>query len=194
MSRPILWASAAVALASQAYGADRTDTPFTVIGSAPRICAVSDPVLTSGALMNFQSLNGTSLQISELADPKTLATNAAQATVSFNAVCDYPHQVILESQNAGLYRGGGVASAPPRGFADGVPYSVQLAWGPVVHRLFVPATTRQVVQDRVVAPQAIAGTLQLQISIQAGASNLTANAPLIAGDYSDTLRVTLEPQ
>jgi|SRR5579872_1594125 len=168
--------------------------PFTVTGSAPQICAVSNPVLSSGALINFQSLNGTSLQIGELADPKTLATNTAEATVTFQAVCNYPHQIVLESQNNGLYRDGAAGATPPPGFADGVPYTAQLTWGAVSSTFFVAATTRQTTQDRVVVPNPTAGDIKIQLTIQAGASNLSANSPLIAGVYTDTLRVTVEPQ
>jgi len=38
------------------------------------------------------------------------------------------------------------------------------------------------------------GTLQLRLEIDAGATNHRANAPLVAGTYGDTLRITLEPQ
>lgn len=168
--------------------------PFTVTGSAPQVCAIGNPVLTSGQLVNFQTLNGTTLQLSQLADPRTLATNAASATVTFQAVCNFPHQIVLESQNNGLYRGGAAGAPPPRGFADGVPYTAQLNWGSVSSTYFVPATTRQTSQDRVLVPQPTAGDLRILLTIQPGASNLTANAPLIAGVYTDTLFITLEPQ
>jgi len=169
--------------------------PFTVTGSAPQVCAIANPaVLTAGQLVNFQTLNGTTLQISQLADPRTLATNAASATVTFQAVCNFPHQIVLESQNNGLYRGGAAGAPPPPGFADGVPYTAQLSWGAVNSTFFVPATTRQRSQDRVLVPQATAGDLRILLTIQAGASNLTAKAPLVAGVYTDTLYITLEPQ
>jgi hypothetical protein len=184
----------ALGLGGTVFAAPVSVTPYTVSGSAPQICAVSNPVLTAGALVNFQSLNGTMLQLSKLADSRTLATNAASATVTFAAVCNYPHQIILESQNNGLYRDGAVGSPPPSGFADGVPYTASLTWGSVTSQFFVAATTRQTTQDRVVVPAATAGNIQIQLTIQAGASNLTANAPLIAGTYTDTLRITVEPQ
>jgi hypothetical protein len=168
--------------------------PFSVSGSAPQICAVGNPQLAAGALINFDSLNGTTLQISQLADPATLATNAAQATVTFQAVCNYPHRIVLESQNNGLYRGGAGGAPPPPGFADGVPYTAQLTWGAVTSTFFVPATSRATSQDVVAVPNPTAGDIQIQLSVQAGASNLSANSPLIAGVYTDTLRVTVEPQ
>ena len=187
-------AALAFACGASASAATSASLPFSVSGTAPQVCALSNPVLSSGALVNFQSLNGTTLQLSQLANPQTLATNAASATVTFDAVCNYPHQIVLESQNNGLYRGGGVGAPPPPGFADGVPYTASLTWGTITSQFFVPATTRQTTQDRVAVPTATAGTLQLTLSVQAGASNLSANSPLISGVYSDTLRVTVEPQ
>jgi hypothetical protein len=185
----------ALACGASAQAGTSAPLPFTVAGSAPQICAVGNPQLSAGALINFLSLNGTTLQIAQLADPRTLATNAAQATVTFQAVCNYPHRIVLESQNNGLYRNGAVGgAAPPTGFADGVPYTAQLTWGAISSTFFVPATSRQTTQDTVAVPDPTAGDLRIQLSVQAGASNLSANAPLLAGVYTDTLRVTVEPQ
>jgi hypothetical protein len=184
----------ALACGASAQAGTSAPLPFTVSGSAPQICAVGNPQLSAGALVNFQSLNGAALRITQLADPRTLATNAAQATVTFQAVCNYPHRIVLESQNNGLYRDGAAGAAPPPGFADGVPYTAQLTWGAVTSTFFVPATSRQTSQDSVAVPNPTAGDIEIQLSVQAGASNLSANSPLIAGVYTDTLRVTVEPQ
>ena len=185
----------ALALAAGAdAGAEPSVVPFTVTGNTPQVCSIGNPVLTAGQLVNFQTLNGTTLQLAQLADPRTLATNAASATVTFQAVCNFPHQIVLESQNNGLYRGGAAGAPPPAGFADGVPYTAQLSWGSVNSTYFVPATTRQTSQDRVLVPQATAGDLRILLTIQPGASNLAATSPLVAGVYTDTLFITLEPQ
>ncbi|MFI4933454.1 MAG: hypothetical protein ACHP7N_02440 [Caulobacterales bacterium] len=184
----------ALACGGAAAAAPSTAIPFTVTGNAPQVCAVQNPVLAPGALVNFQSLNGTTLQLSQLADPKTLAASAASATVTFAAVCNYPHLIVLESQNNGLYRDGAAGSPPPPGFADGVPYTATLTWGAVTSQFFVAATTRQTTQDRITVGQPTAGNIQILLTIQSGASNLSANSPLVAGVYSDTLRVTVEPQ
>jgi hypothetical protein len=168
---------------------------FPVTGNTPEICAVQSPVLTGGGqLINFLSLNGTMLQIDQLADPRTLTTVAAAADVTFPTVCNFPHRVVIQSQNNGLWRGGAIASPPPSGFADGVPYTVNLTWGPTTDTFFVDATSRQTTQHSVAVGQPRAGDILLHLAIQAGASNLTANAPLIEGVYSDTLLVTVEPQ
>jgi hypothetical protein len=186
---------AATALAAGAAGAATTSPQvMTVAGNAPQICAVQNPVVGEGALINFRSLNGTTLQIDQLADPKTLATSAAVADVRFSAVCNYPHRITLESDNNGLWRGGSAGSTPPSGFADGVPYTASLVWGQVTDKLEADATSRRINDKVIPVGQATAGDIQIRVAIQAGATNLSANAPLIAGVYSDTLRVTVEPQ
>jgi len=186
--------SLALALAGPAPAATASPKVMTVTGNAPQICAVQNPVVGAGALVNFRSLNGSTLQIDQLADPKTLATSAALADIRFAAVCNYPHRITLESDNNGLWRGGSAGSTPPPGFADGVPYTATLIWGPVNSRFEADATGRRINQSSVPVDEATAGDIEIHLAIQAGASNLRANAPLIAGVYTDTLRVTVEPQ
>lgn len=167
--------------------------PMSVTANAPQVCAVQQPVLTQGALVNFQALDGTNLRIDRLADPATLTTAAASAAISFDAVCNYPHRIVLESQNNGLWRT--TAGAPaPTGFADAVPYSAQLTWGTINNTLRADATARRLNTDSIPVGSPTAGKIVINLTIQAGDSNLHANAPLIAGIYGDTLRVTVEPQ
>jgi hypothetical protein len=167
---------------------------FAVDGEAPQVCAVQNPVLAPGALVNFRGLNGTMLQIDQLADPSTLTTLAASADVIFAAVCNYPHRIVLESQNNGLWRGGAVGASAPSGFADGVPYTASLTWGPASSSFVVDATARKTSQLSAMVNRPAAGDIRIHLAIQSGATNLSANAPLVAGIYSDTLRVTVEPQ
>jgi len=184
----------AAAGAASAQTAQPQPANFPVHGETPQLCIVGNPQLGSGGLVNFLSLNGTTLRIDRLADSRTLATQAASADVTFAAMCNFPHRVVLESQNGGLFRGGSVGQPPPSGFADGVPYTATLTWGPVNASFFVDAAARKDTQLGVAVGLPVAGDLKLHLAIQPGASNLTANAPLIAGVYSDTLFVTLEPQ
>jgi hypothetical protein len=184
----------ALASAGAASAATSSSQTMGVSGGAPEICTVQNPVIAGGALLNFRSLNGTTLQIDQLADSKTLASMAATADVTMAAVCNFPHRIRLESQNNGLWRGGAAGAPPPTGFADGVPYTATLEWGPANTTFFVDAQSRRLSQQITAIDQAVAGDIKIHLAIQAGASNLGANSPLIAGTYSDTLRVTVEPQ
>jgi hypothetical protein len=194
MARHLLATTTGLALALVGGACAADPQVMTVTGSAPQICTVQNPVIGQGALINFRSLNGTTLQIDQLADPKTLATSAAVADVTFAAVCNYPHRIVLESDNNGLWRGGAAGAPPPPGFADGVPYTATLIWGVINSRFEADATSRRIHQSTIPVDQATAGDIQIHLAILPGSSNLRANAPLIAGEYSDTLRVTVEPQ
>ena len=74
-----------------------------VIGSAPQVCTLQRGTIRSGALVNILGLDGDTLRIEQFTDPQTLAARAASATVTFAAVCNYPHRIRLESQNNGLW-------------------------------------------------------------------------------------------
>jgi hypothetical protein len=182
-----------LAAAGAANAATTSSTPMSVSANAPQVCTVQQPVLSQGALVNFQALDGTNLRIDQLTDPSTLATAAASVSVSFDAVCNYPHRIVLESQNNGLWRTSTTAPAPT-GFADAVPYTAQLTWGTINNTFRADAKARRLNTDSIPVDNPTAGKIVLNLSIQAGDSNLSANAPLIAGIYGDTLRVTVEPQ
>ena len=187
-------AAAALAAASGACAQSTTSTStFTVTGSAPKICAISPTTLTSTNMVNIDSLDGTTLKISQLTNTTTLSTLPASAEISFNAVCNYAHTITIQSQNNGLWRDG--SSQPlSNGFADAVPWTGRLQWGTLNRTFVAGAQNRQIVDFPFADASANAGVLLLDISIQAGSTNSVANGPLLAGNYQDTIYVTLEPQ
>jgi len=184
--------SAAAMLAASGAASAQSTQAFNVVGTIPSICAMEEPTLADGSLINFRGLNGTTLEVDQLTDPSTLTTRAASASVSFAAVCSFPHNLVVESESNGLWRNAG--SGAPSGFADGVPYLAQLAWGPVNGNLVADASARRANQVTIGVDEAVSGEIVVDLEIQAGASNLRSNAPLIAGTYQDTLRITVEPQ
>jgi hypothetical protein len=191
-------ALAAVAAAALAATGANAQSPtstanFTVIGSAPKICAISGPTLTSTNLVNIDSLDGTTLKIAQLTDSTTLSTLPASAEVSFDAVCNYAHTISIQSLNNGLWRDGST-QAPQNGFADAVPWTGRLQWGTLNRTFTFGAQNRQIQTFPFAVAGPNAGQLLLDISIQAGSTNAVANGPLLAGNYQDTIYVTLEPQ
>jgi hypothetical protein len=173
--------------------AAQTTQAFEVVATIPSVCALEAPALAGGGATNFRGLNGTTLEVDQLVDPRTLAARAASARVSFAAVCSFPHTLVMESDSNGLWRAAAGAGVPP-GFADAVPYLAELTWGPVRGRLTADAISRRTNQLNIAVDEAVAGEIIVDLDIQPGASNATANAPLIAGAYQDTIRITLEPQ
>jgi hypothetical protein len=164
-----------------------------VTGQVPGTCTLGAPRL-GGAQSNFRGINGNSLPIDQLIDSTTLSTRPASAEISFDAVCAFPHLVRVESQNNGLWRIGERSGGAPEGFGDAVPYRATLYWASQSFGLFADARLRRMSESSLFVGETATGTLQLRLEIDAGATNHRANAPLVAGTYADTLRITLEPQ
>lgn len=164
-----------------------------VTGQVPGTCTLGAPRL-GGAQANFRGINGNSLPIDQLVDGTTLSTRPASAEISFDAVCAFPHLLRVESQNNGLWRTSERTGNTPDGFGDAVPYRATLYWASQTLALFADARLRRLAETSLFVSDTATGTLQLRLEIDAGATNHRANAPLVAGTYGDTLRITLEPQ
>jgi hypothetical protein len=174
-------------------GDRRVDTKnFDVAASAPQVCAISAPQLDSGQRINIRSLAGDALTIDRLTNPATLSTEAARAEVRFPTFCNYPHLITIESESNGLWREG--STIVPAGFATAVPYSATLSWGGRQEELLIDASSQARRQRSVPVAGGLAGDMMLTLSIARGAANLRTNAPLLAGRYGDTLRITVGPQ
>ena len=85
-------------------------------------------------------------------------------------------------------------SAAGPGFTYAVPYRTEISWAGVNGQLAADALSRRTVDRPILIDQPNAGAIELRIVIEQGASNVRANAPLVAGYYGDTLRIVLEPQ
>ena len=165
-----------------------------VTGSVPRTCAMGEGKIAPGSLNNFAGLDGDTLRIIEFTDPATLQVRAASITIGFDAVCNFPHEVRIESQNNGLWPVDQRVAGRPAGFAYAVPYSARINWGPVDAQFDANAKIRNQTQQLIAVNDAVAGELRLRIQIEDGASNVETRAPLIAGAYVDTVRIYLEPR
>lgn len=165
-----------------------------VVGNVPNVCTLDRGRVQPGGLINITGLDGDTLRIQQLTDPQTLAARSASATISFEAMCNFPHQIRLESQNNGLWPvDARVASVTP-GFASALPYRAEVAWGQTNGSLQANATVRAANEQRIAVNGANSGNLLLRVELLQGASNGEANAPVVAGVYSDTLRIYLEPR
>jgi hypothetical protein len=178
---------------AQAQSNSATST-FAVNASVPGACAVGAPALAAGRQINFRGLNGTTLQIDQMVDPTTLSTNAASVEVRFDAVCTFPHRLKVETQNNGLWSTSERPGRAPEGFANAVPYRADVTWADRTLRLTADAGVRRTADSSVFVPGAGIGDILLRLEIDPGATNERANAPLLAGVYGDTIRITLEPQ
>ncbi len=197
-SRFIIPATLLASLAGPQWAAlaQSTDTAraIDVTGSAPQICSLQRPNLANASPVNFTAVTGNLLQIQTLVDPTTLAANAASVNVSFEAFCNFPHRLSLESENNGLWQTDGSMNQPADGFAYALPYQAEVSWADLRGQLAADANTRRTVDERLEVDQAAAGEVELTIRIEPGASNTRINAPVLAGFYRDTIRITLEPR
>ena len=171
-----------------------TVTTLPVTGSVPQVCAMQQGAIQSGSLVNVAGLDGDTLRIIQFVDPATLSVKAASATISFEAVCNFPHAVRVESSNNGLWPVDGRITQVPGGFAYAVPYTAQVTWGVANAQFSADAKTRRIAQQTINVEAPAAGQLNLRIEIAEGASNVDNRAPVIAGTYVDTVRIFLEPR
>ncbi len=165
-----------------------------VTGNVPQVCAMQQGQIQPGSVVNIAGLDGDTLRIVQFVDPATSSVKAASVTVSFEAVCNFPHAVRIESANNGLWPVDGRITAAPAGFAFAVPYSARVDWGPANSRFDADAKTRRLSEHVINVDTAVAGQLNLRIEIAEGASNVENRAPVVAGTYTDTVRIFLEPR
>jgi hypothetical protein len=168
------------------------DLPVT--GSVPQLCSLQPGRIASGGLNNIAGLDGNTLRIIQFVDPSTLSVRAASATITFDAVCNFPHAVRIESQNNGMWPINERADNRPAGFAYAVPYTADVSWGPVNTQFVTDAKVRSLNDQSIVVNDPVAGELTLHLRIEDGASNVETRAPLVAGTYVDTVRIFLEPR
>lgn len=195
MRASLLIAAALVGLAAPAQAQSLTATrAMPVTGNVPQVCAMQRGEIQPGSAQNIVGLDGDTLRIAQFVDPSTLSVKAASATVRFEAVCNFPHAVRIESANNGLWAPDGRITQVPSGFAFAVPYTANVSWGLVNGQFSADAKSRRLTQQTFNVDSAVAGELNLRIEIAEGASNVEVDAPVVAGNYSDTVRIFLEPR
>jgi hypothetical protein len=84
--------------------------------------------------------------------------------------------------------------AAPTGFANAIPYQARLEWLDETLLLNADARAHRIAENSLLVNEGRVGDLRLRLEIDPGATNAQANAPIVAGTYNDTLRITLEPQ
>lgn len=197
MSRTIrpLIVAAALLLPAAAHAQSTTGrSDFSVNANVPLSCAVGAPELSAGRQINFRGLNGSTLQIDQLVDPTTLSTAAASVEVRFEAVCNAPHRLKVETQNNGLWQTSERTPRTPEGFGNAIPYRADVSWANRTLRLNADAGVRRIAENSLFVSGIGFGDILLRLEVDAGATNERANAPILAGTYGDTIRITLEPQ
>lgn len=165
---------------------------MNIEGQVELMCTLGQPSQGTGALNNFDTPSGTVFGISALTDPETLSTRAANITLTMDATCNGIHRVVIASDNNGLWRNG--VGGAQSGFGSAVPYRANLVWADQEHPLTAEAADRQAVEQQMLVGRPITGEMLIEFSIGSGATNAGVGAPLLSGEYSDVLRITVESQ
>lgn len=172
--------------------AAQESSEVTLIGVAEDQCFLGEAELSDGALQNFENPTGAVFVVAQLTDPSTLTTRAADLSLKLNAMCNTPHRLIVESQNDGLWRT--EVTGATSGFGSAVPYRLGLTWADETREIAATAASRQAIEWEFLVGRPATGDVQLDFSIDAGATNAGLGAPLLAGSYSDVVTVTVESQ
>ena len=165
-----------------------------VTGRTPEVCSLGNGRFKVSELDNFVDTAGDTLRVVQLLDPENLSVRSARATIAVEAVCNFPHRVMLESQDNGLFPLGGPFAAERGDFASALPYAATMEWADQTRLLELNAKIRRPSVIETDVDQAAAGELVIKLELDAGASNTVYGAPVLAGAYGDTLRITLEPR
>ena len=165
-----------------------------VTGQTPQVCTLQQGDLRTGELINFRGADGDTLRVLELVDPRTLKAQSARASVFLSAVCNFPHRIRIESQDNGLWPIEGPVSPDQPSFATALPYQISYTWADRSGTLQADAKVRRAHESRADVDSPAAGDVRIDIELDAGASNTQLGAPVLAGNYADTLRIFLEPR
>jgi hypothetical protein len=157
------------------------DSQVRVGGSAPPVCRISAPSTLSAtnAVFNNNANNGGQISVQQLIDPVTGIARASQISLSFDAVCNVSHAMIVRSRSGGLTRDAGFVGGA---FSSRVDYRVDARWAGLTASQTFSGTSGALaipVEDGAI------GSLELDFSTFGG------GAPLAAGRYSDAVIVEL---
>jgi hypothetical protein len=172
---------------SEVKAQDVQGPAYVVQGIAPAVCNFSPPIVSQASNMTLGAASSTEnlIAISQLNDPATSQLVPASIMLTMKGICNHAHSFSVATLKGGLLTGNSAA-----GFANRVDYATSVFWGSAVSVLETSGAGGQTTPDSATSG-AVSGTMQVQITIsQAGAGNL----PLLAGVYSDRIKITFRPQ
>ncbi|HOB12755.1 MAG TPA: hypothetical protein PK680_06130 [Novosphingobium sp.] len=151
---------------------------------APVACVISTPSVTNQSNASYASTGSASGQVSitELVDGDDATSRASSIELNLPVVCNASHRVRISSANGGLLRAGGSAAGRSGGFQEFLAYQVGIDWAGQSAQL--QTTSRDTSID---ANQPGKGEMVIRIATPAG------GGPLIAGQYSDSIVVEVQP-
>lgn len=183
-----IFASGVLACAAPAFaqGLESGNETLRVNADAAPACVVRSAAASGAvnAVFTPDGQGGGTIAITQLVDPQTAEPRASSVDLTLPVTCNAAHRLVIASADGGLLRVGGVAGnrLAPGGFADLMPYSVDVEWGGAVSGGSSDGGTI-VALDRA----ATHGELRLRVATAPGGGALTA------GNYADSITLRFEP-
>lgn len=158
-----------------------------LIGEVPSACSITGAAVqlsSSNATFTPSGLSASKVELTSLVDVGTNAGVSRGASVQFEipATCTVTHRLLITSGNGGLALNDNGALPPSNGFRSVLPYTITADWGGKnVSGLTSGTGLSTTIED------AATGAVIVQINIPSGGD------PLVAGAYSDAVRIDLTP-
>jgi hypothetical protein len=154
-----------------------------LVGEAPSACVLAPPTAGASANAVLQQTGDRSseVRITRLVDPQTLQPQAASISLAFPLVCNAAHRLIVRTARGGLTLDTPAPAAS--GFRDHVSYTVAADWAGMSAE--GASDSKRPVDIRL--NDGAAGVVSVNIQIRGGGE------PLVAGPYSDSVIVELQP-
>ena len=182
---PLLIAAAlALPVAAQAQELNRSSQRLELAANAPVACVISPPSVGNQANASFVSTSASSGQvnITEFVDPTSAVARASSIELNLPMVCNASHSVRVSSANGGLLRAGAVGRGATGTFTEFLAYNVGVDWAGRSVDLLTTNNTADLASS-----QPGKGEMTIRIATPAG------SGPLIAGQYSDSIVVEVQP-
>lgn len=170
--------------AAQAQELDRAAQQLVMSGTAPVACVINAPRAANQSNASFTETGSSSgqINITQFVDPQSAQPRASSIELNVPVLCNTSHRVRISSLNGGLLRGGAKGRGQGGTFAEFVRYTIGLDWlGQTTQ--FDTGTNSTSIR----ANQPGRGNAVLRVATPAG------GAPLVAGQYRDTIVVEVEP-
>lgn len=176
----------ALAATAQAQDSQSANEALRLYADAAPACVISGATATAAQNATFASTGSSSgtINITQLADLATAQPLASEIALDLPVTCNAAHRLVILSDTGGLLRAGGSAanSLRPNGFADLLPYQLEIDWA---------GSNRTIESNALgglnIVEGAAVGALRLRVSTRAGGGALTA------GQYDDTITIRFEP-
>lgn len=183
---PLLLAAVALAapVGAQAQELTRASQRLELAAVAPVACVISQPTVGNQSNASFTATGNSSGQvnITQLVDAQSAQPRASAIELSLPVLCNASHRIRISSANGGLLRTGATGRGRGGAFQEFLAYQVGLDWSG--QSVILNSNTNNA---NINASQPAKGSMTIRIATPAG------GAPLVAGQYSDSIVVEVQP-